>query len=133
MKNLYILTIMLCIGLMSCNSNRTDEDVQTGVQNPQVVCCGVENPQNNLPWLKDLIKKANSDETLQYRGTIWLENYKGEDIIVTDMIMGDFGLYYHIFDCSGKYLFLKIETEELNTFSANMKLNVVIYSNYSKF
>ena len=132
MKNLYILTVMLCFCLTSCNSSQKDEidEIQIGVQNPQIVCCGKENPQQNLPWLRDLIKKANSDETLNYLGTIWLEEYKGEYIFVTDMKMGSGGLYYHFFDCSGKDIASEIEDSFLEGLST--RLNVIIYSNISK-
>ena len=138
---------MLCIGLMSCNSNRTDEDVQTGVQNPQVVCCGVENPQNNLLWLNDLIRKANSDKTGNYVGTIWLEEYKGKNFFITNMMLGSGGVLYWIFDCNGnhfashgvdecvackfvgkKHFYIEDPEDFLNL--SDLKKDVVVYSSF---
>ena len=100
----------------------------------QIVCCGVQAPQQNLTWLNDIIKKANTDATLENNvGTIWLEEYKGKDIFVTDMKFGSGGLMYHLFDCSGNNFALQIEKEELDSFTENMKLNIVVYSNLNKF
>ena len=44
-----------------------------------VADCRCENPQKNLPWLKELIHKAETDNTGNYKGTIWFLNYKGQD------------------------------------------------------
>lgn len=141
MKQLFVVAIF-CIGLLSCNDNPNDtpennsKDKNTSIdlsdpriENAQIACCGIQSPQQNLPWLADIIKKANAYED-QYLGTIWLENYQGNDIIVTDMGLGSGGLMYHIFDCSGKYLFLQMESGEL--YSIPMKFDVVLYSNFNK-
>lgn len=143
MKKLFIFTVFcIGLGLLSCNdipndtpeNNPKTESVNIDlsdprIENAQIVCCGVQSPQQNLPWLADIIKKANTYED-QYLGTIWLENYKGKDIIVTDMGLGSGGLMYHIFDCSGNYLFLQMGSEEI--YSIPMKFNVVLYSNVNK-
>ena len=145
----FIFITMLCIGLMSCNDEPKTEsnhpkigneiDISDPrIQNAQIVCCGVQSPQQNLPWLNDMIKKANTDDTGNYFGTIWLEKYKDKDIFVTNMMLGSGGLMYHFFDCSGNNFAyakdspLQTETEEFYSFSLNMKLNVVIYSNLNK-
>jgi hypothetical protein len=111
-----------------------------------VAACGCEQSQKDLPWLKELIKKANTDKTGNYWGTIWLEKYKGQDIFVTNMMLGSGGIMYWFFDCSGNHLIFQsgegycpsdfvgnghffIEDEEdFGSFILNMKLNAVIYS-----
>lgn len=138
MKKLYILTIMLCIGLMSCNSNQNEDEwadiFGPKIENKDIVCCGVRNPQQNLPWLAKIIKKANLYDD-QHLGTIWLENYKGKDIIVTDMGLGSGGVMYWIFDCSGNNIASEIEISFLEGFYEGLstRLNVIIYSNFSKY
>ena len=126
------------IGLMSCNDDLKNENEidlsDPRIQNTQVVCCDVQSPQQNLPWLSDIIKKANNDAKPEYNvGTIWLEEYNGMKIFVTNMKFGSGGIMYHYFDCSGNNLALQMEKEELDSFAENMKLDVVIYSNYYSF
>ena len=64
MKKLFTLCLFLVF--LSCNKD-----------SGPVADCGCENPQKDLPWLKELIDKANTDDTGNYKGTIWLLNYKG--------------------------------------------------------
>jgi hypothetical protein len=65
--------------------------------------CGVENPQEELPWLADLIEKAKNDQTTAFWGRIWLIKYEGVDIFVTDMHLGSGGVRYWFFDCYGNH------------------------------
>jgi hypothetical protein len=105
-----------------------------------------DRPQENLPWLKELIEKAETDKTGNYWGTIWLENFKGKDIFVTNMMLGSGGVLYYYFDCSGSHYgdregkycpsafvgkrHFSIENDDdFDDFLMNMKLDVVIYSN----
>jgi hypothetical protein len=106
--------------------------------------CGADRPQENLPWLKELIEKAKTDRTGNYWGTVWLENFKGKDIFVTNMMLGSGGILYYYFDCSGSHLgdmegkycpsafvgnrHFSIDDDDWGDFQMNMKLNVVIYS-----
>ena len=141
--------MLSCLLFLSCSKSDSNSDSTT-----TVTACGCENPQKNLPWLKELIQKAKSDKTGNYTGCIWLEKYQGKDIFVTNMMLGSGGVMYYVFDCSGNYYssyngtekypasdyFMKNnpiyldenEMEELTTFlSSEMKKDVVIYS--SKF
>ena len=68
--------------------------------------CGIENPAENLPWLKDLISRAqdtNDPDHWYFRGNIWLEKYRGRDIFVANMHFGSGSVMYHYFDCSGNH------------------------------
>lgn len=122
------------------------------IQDEQVVDktitdCGCELPQEKLPWLKELIKKAETDKTGNYWGTIWLVKYKGQDLFVTNMMLGSGGIANYVFDCSGNHLIFKrgegnycpsdfvgnghfyVEDEtDFGTFFHSMKLDVVVYS-----
>jgi len=74
-----------------------------------LTCCQREN--NNIteskPWLKDLIKNAESDQTGNCWGCIWLEKYKGQDIFVTNMGLGSGGVANWFFDSSGNHFVFK--------------------------
>jgi hypothetical protein len=104
MKQLFLLAACLC--LFSCGKNLDD----SSVINPNIAC-GVKNPQENLPWLKELIKQAEKDKSFQdtghmpghYMGTIWLVKHKGKDFFVTSMKFGSGGIMYWIFNCSGSH------------------------------
>ncbi len=132
------IVLILSILFISCNSD---------FQETTSKACGCEQPQKELPWLKELIKKAETDKTGNYWGTIWLLNYKGQDIFVTDMMLGSGGIANYFFDCSGNHLIWRrgedycpsdfvgkghfyIEDEEdFGKFFHNSKLGVIVYSN----
>lgn len=119
MKKLFTLCLFLVF--LSCNKD-----------SGPVADCGCENPQKDLPWLKELIDKANTDDTGNYKGTIWLLNYKGQDMFVTDMMMGSGGSLYHFFDCSGKKIVwenTKDKNDTLALFTQKLKSSRVIYTN----
>jgi len=151
MKKLVLMVVpaLICgVLLTSCGSKlETDED-----------CNGCTMPQENLPWLKELIQKAESDNTLtqaNYWGCIWLEKYKGQDIFVTNMMLGSGGVLYWFFDCAGNHFISKNwgyeictackyvgnhhvffedvfeDSEKFDSFVSNMKLDVVVYSRFS--
>jgi hypothetical protein len=135
---------ILFLLLTSCNSNETE--------NGEIVACGVHQPQENLPWLKELIVKAETDRTGQCLGSIWLVRYRGQDIFVTNMGFGSGGIAYWFLDCSGNHLIRKNEEgsycpsayigdghffvedeEDFGSFISNLRLEnkdiPVIYSN----
>ena len=116
--------------------------------NDTVKACGYSLPHENLPWLKNLIDLSKTDKTGHYFGRIWLENYKGQDIFVTNMMLGSGGVMYWYFDCSGNHFIsgnwgyetcpacqyvgnhhvIIDDEEEFQSFRSNMKLDVLIYS-----
>jgi len=100
----------------------------------------------DFQWLKNLIELSKNDKTGNYWGCIWLENFKGHDIFVTNMMLGSGGVLYWFFDSSGNHfvhsdwghetctacnfvgnnhVFFEEETE------FNFKLDVVVYSSFS--
>ena len=119
MKKLMFIVTVTFILLLSCDKN-----------SPTANICGCEKPQKNLPWLKELISKAEIDQTGNYKGTIWFLNYKSRDMFVTNMMMGSGGILYYFFDCDGKNIIWKEDDEEdLYLFSEKLKTATVIYTN----
>jgi hypothetical protein len=114
MKCVYIFILFLWI--TSCNSpvyiesEAAPDDSESIIPNPdntelktdeKNAECGTDNPQENLPWLKAWIEKAETDQTGNLKGTIWLVSYNGKDVFVTNMMLGSGGIAYWLFDCSG--------------------------------
>jgi len=150
-KNCIIIIICLgFLGIISCDK-KTEEPKNVNNPNEKIItACGVTNPTKNIPWLVELIEKAETDKTGNYFGRIWLEKYNEQDIFVTDMMLGSGGVMYWYFDCAGNHLISKkweyetccgcnfvgnhhffVENEEdfLN-FTINMKLDILIYSSF---
>lgn len=115
---LIILFLSLSCLLGGCEDDKS-------YYNESISACGVKNPQKNIKWLSELIEKAEKDKTLNYFGTIWLEKYKGNDIFVTDMMMGSGGIAYYFFDCEGN----SFVPENFLEFANNMKKDIIIYTN----
>lgn len=136
MKHLIIPIFILC--LFSCKKDFTEEDIP----GDPVCGCGVDDARNDLPWMKSLINKSMNDTTGNYFGTIWIENYNGKDIFVTNMMFGSGGIKYWFLDCSGNHL-VNVEgsycpsqyignghfhLEDHTSIMDNIKLSVVVYS-----
>ena len=111
--NVLLLLFIFC--LSSCNEDKDD-----------VTACGVNDPINDLAWLNEIVTMANTDQTGNYIGTIWLINYEGQESIVTDMALGSGGIKYWIFDCSGELAKVK----DYTNFSDSLRDSEIIYSNF---
>jgi len=138
---IYLLTIVFtfCSVLFFNSCKKEPKEKATNA-------CGVIDPAKNITWLVELIEKAKTDKTGNYLGEIWLEKFKGQDIFVTNMMLGSGGVMYWFFDCSGNHFIFHRETEnctacnfvgkhhffmeddDFGIFILNMKLDVVIYS-----
>ncbi|HNS30665.1 MAG TPA: hypothetical protein PKL52_09060 [Tenuifilaceae bacterium] len=113
MKRLFL--IILIAGVLSCDKQN----------NCEISACGICNPSKNISWLKEMIDRAEADKSGNYIGTIWLEKSKNDDVFVTNMALGSGGIAYYFFDCGGNpYI-----PENIEQFTNEMKLNVIIYSN----
>ncbi|MDR1153641.1 MAG: hypothetical protein LBL04_02935 [Bacteroidales bacterium] len=85
----------MCFLLLSCSEKTQDSADEI---------CGCENPQENLPWLRELIQKAETDKTGHYAGCIRLKKTSGgKDIFVTGMMLGSGGIVQWFFDCNGNH------------------------------
>ena len=136
MKKLLIFTSLLAT-LQNCTVQQTTPD------DTVISACGVKNPATELPWLKDMIAKAEQDKKDNFRGPlkgnyqghIYLTKWQGQDAFWTD-----FSNYsaMKIVDCSGasvvneQYLSTlnAIERKEFEeAFMKALRRDVMIYSN----
>ena len=142
---LAIIPALICgVMFISCNS-------KSEFENDEVITLSNERTLHleKLQWLKDLIDLSKTDKTGHYLGCIWLENYKGQDIFVTNMMLGSGGVMYWYFDSSGNHfisrewgyescpacnfagnhhVFSEDIFEDLEKEPFNMKLDVLVYS-----
>ena len=145
MNRLFIFILgLLCL---SCSQNANIEQEKDGTYvNHTISAGGVKDPAENFSWLKELIQKSKNDTSGNYWGCIWLENYKKQDVFVTNMMLGSGGVLYCVFDCSGNHFVVKGTTEcsadalignhhvfiddenDFASFLSNLKKNVVVYS-----
>jgi hypothetical protein len=110
MARLYLS--VLIIDILSCERK---DDIEKSA-------CGICDPVNNISWLQELVNPADSDQSGNFIGTIWLEKYKDDDIFVTNMAMGSGGVAYYFFDCDGSSFI----PENIDKFVIEMKLNIII-------
>ena len=92
-----LVFFFLCLLFVSCSQKQAVNVAYEQFKSP-------EDPQENLRWLKELINKAENDNTGNYLGCIWLVSYKGKDFFVTNMMLGSGGVLYLMFDCFGNHL-----------------------------
>lgn len=120
MKTHFLLVAVGLFFLTSCRmeeaQNKEVADAVETTQPTDITACGVADPAKNLPWLAELIAKAEKDKVAppytqgddykpgHYIGKIWLEKHKGRDIFVTNMMLGSGGIAYWFFDCDGNHL-----------------------------
>jgi hypothetical protein len=112
-----LLFIMIFLGFYFFNSCTKPEN--------KICACGVKDPAKNLPWLAEFIERAENDTTGLFYGVIWLENYEGQDVFVTNMhfISSFFGV---VFDCEGNYLYN--DNDAYWYFLNHLKKEIVIYA-----
>jgi len=129
----------------NCDSNSKLEDDEV-ITLPDEHTLFLENHQ----WLEQLIDLSKDDKTGNYWGCIWLENYKGHDIFVTNMMLGSGGVMYWLFDSSGNHFLHKdwgyetcpacnfvgnhhvfFEDVFEDEIDYNFKLDSVVYSSFS--
>jgi len=107
----------------------------------------------SMQWLDKLIYLSKTDVTMNYFGRIWLDTFMGQDIFVTDMMLGSGGVKYYFFDTSGAsiivkgheqyhnpfieafagkgYAFVEVDKEDLDNYNQyKINLDVVVYSSY---
>lgn len=115
-SNHLIIFLILIIGLIligSCDEN----DVS-------LEACGVSDPLRNLPWLNEIVANAETDNTGNYLGKIWLLEYESQEIFITNMALGSGGIKYWTFDCNGEII-----TPEDFTFNENASDSSIIFEN----
>jgi hypothetical protein len=145
-----IAAVICAVMFTSCSS-------KSGFESDEVITLsnGKTLRLENLQWLEKLIDLSKNDKTGNYYGRIWLDNFKGKEIFVTNMMLGSGGVMYYFFDNSGAslivkdyvkyhipnplieefagkdYALIEVEREELDNFiQQNVKLDIVVYSSY---
>lgn len=94
--------------------------------------CGVNNPIQDLPWLNEIVNKAEADKAKMaykdnYIGTIYMDTYKNQSVFMVKM-MDSGGLYTYLFECDDKRI--AFTQEEVGTLFTDIeKPNNVLYTN----
>ena len=67
-KSIFIIAIFALISLAGCEKNCEKNYERTIWVNPDVECCGVKDPLNNLVWLKEWYEDSyfNKGKRLDY-------------------------------------------------------------------
>ena len=112
MKKILLISIM---GLLLTSCDRNEELV-----------CGVNDPITELGWLSELVSKAETDTTGNYIGSIYLGNYRGKTVFVSDMAMGSGAIAYYFFYCDGSNLIFS-ETE--SPLDVDIYKDKILYTN----
>lgn len=89
---------------------------------------------SGLPWLEEIIVKADEDDrsgTYQgnFMGTVYLEDYQNEPVIFVRMAMGSGGLYGYAYRCDGSRVDFDNDPNQVESFFSKMKRNQIIYTN----
>ena len=140
--------ILIVISALFCGAIFTSCDSKSDLKDDEVIILsdGRTLQLGTLQWLKKLIDLSKTDETGHYWGCIWLENYNGQDIFVTNMMLGSGGIMYWYFDSKGNHFISRdwgYETCPACNFVGKhhvffeegveftFKLDVVVYSSFS--
>ena len=124
-KLIFIIAIFALISLVGCEKKYE----RTIWVNPDVECCGVKDPLNNLEWLKELYDmRFNQYEQLKSSSYEYIFLFKNDsisiDYIVRKSNMGKhtwFGLY----ECNGTFI-------DGGVFYNETLINKILDSNYEK-
>jgi hypothetical protein len=124
--NRFIIFMTLIAMLSGCSAQQDEPGLM-------VANCGVKNPAQDLPWLKEIITKAEEDKATMahkgnYLGTIYLDTYQNQSVFMIKMMMGSGGLYAYLFGCDGKRVAFSKEGVE-TVFTDIEKRNNVLYTN----
>lgn len=126
-------TIFLCSALLLSGCST----VETAPNSEVFKACGVENPAQNLPWLKELIAKAEADiKTKEYKGNyigqIYLTTWRNQDAFWTNFMMGSGGIYARLYHCDGQRIMIdsgNLTTPEVEELNKALNKDKLIYTN----
>ena len=138
---LMVIPALICgVFIISCNSKAElkDDEVIT-------LSDGSTLHVENLQWLKKIMEFSKTDKTGHYMGCIWLEKLNGQDIFVTNMMLGSGVVMYWFFDKSGNHFVFKehghetcvacnfvgnhhVFFEDWDWEGFNLKLDVLVFS-----
>jgi hypothetical protein len=112
-KSNKLMILLVLILFLTCTENKEEKTV-----------CGVKDPLKDLPWLNEIITLSKSDTTGFYIGTIWLTEYHGQELFVTDMSLGSGAIAYAVFNCNGDI----VPIDDLDFYNS-LSEDDIIYSN----
>jgi hypothetical protein len=125
MNRLLLLTnfFLLAFALLSCNKNELSPEETFMAHTP----CGVKNPVKDLPWLKEIINKAESvTERGTYAGTIHLVEYEGQSYFIHQpYVMSCMACV--VYDCEGNKLPVISEPDKHMALIERMSEKNIIY------
>ncbi|RYZ92634.1 MAG: hypothetical protein EOP06_03675 [Proteobacteria bacterium] len=126
MIRLILPLALICLALQCDTQNAGPEPNPTGQP------CGVNNPARSLPWLKDIITKAEEDKATMahkgnYFGTIYLESLRNEPIFLVQMMMWSGGIAFYLFRCDGERVYPT--ADEMSSVIAGYEKKNVVYTN----
>jgi hypothetical protein len=121
------LLLIAWLGLLSCNK-------KDSVGPELLTACGVTNPAENLPWLKEMIVKAEEDRLTKahkgnYTGSIYQITWRGQDVFWTNFAMGSGGIGVRAFNCDGQWISKDFTPDETEEFIKVYNNNKLIYTN----
>lgn len=124
MKKVLLLAFL---GLLSCTE-------RTPVEPDILTTCGVTNPAENLPWLKEMIAKGEADRATKahkgnYIGSIYQMTWRGQDVFWSNFAMGSGGIGIRVFNCDGQWISKDFTLDETKEFIKVYNKNRLVYTN----
>ena len=110
-KSIFIIAIFALISLAGCEKNCEKNYERTIWVNPDVECCGVKNPLNNLEWLKEWYEDSyfNKGKRLDYEKYaefifVYENDSNKNEMIVRKVIYNNTMDWYYVYYCDGEWL-----------------------------
>ncbi len=104
MKKLIFFISLFLLTLMGCERNYE----RTIWINPDVECCGVKDPINNLEWLTEWYEDSYFNRVINYPTSqiiyLFSNDTTFEHFVVTKTFGNNYGNYFQIFTCDGELL-----------------------------
>jgi hypothetical protein len=119
----YFSCVILIFVLLSCDKNDFSPEDAALVSS----ACGVKDPTKELPWLKEIINKAeNGPDKFSEAGTVQLINYQGQSYFVYQKyVMSCMACL--VYDCQGNKLDILSKPELHMAIIEHMSEKNIIY------
>jgi hypothetical protein len=112
MKKLVFFISLSLLILVGCDKQPGEHNYERTIwTNPDVECCGVKDPINNLAWLKKWYEDSyfNEEKVLDYEEYaefifVYENDSSKEDMIVRKIIYNNTMDWYYIYYCDGEWL-----------------------------
>ena len=106
MKKLIFLISLSLLILVGCERKRSEHNYERTIWvNPDVECCGVKDPLNNLEWLNHWYKYSYFNITIDYPiyQVVYLFSNDStlDNFVVTRTFGNNYDNYFNLFTCDG--------------------------------